>query len=52
MSPEQSEGVFGAHGWAGDRGRAWAAGPMTERTSGLVPERSRGTKHTMPFEDY
>lgn len=50
MSPDQSEGVFGAHGWAGDGARAWAvpryAGPMTERTNGLVPARSRGTKPT------
>lgn len=50
MSPDRSEGVFGALGWAGDRAKARAlphyAGPVTERTNGLVPEQSGGTKPT------
>jgi len=44
MSPDQSEGVFGALGWAGDIANAWYvlyyAGPVTERTDGLVLARS------------
>lgn len=56
MSPDQGEGVFGALGWAGDRAKALAvpyyAGPVTERTNGLVLARSWGTKPTMPFESY
>lgn len=50
MSPDQSEGVFGALGWAGDRAKALAvpyyAGPVTERTIGLIPEQSEGMKPT------
>ena len=56
MSPDQSEGVFDARGRAGDRARAWAvphyAGPMTERTNGLAPARSRGAKPTDGSRDY
>jgi len=50
MSPNQREGFFGALGWAGDRAKALAvpyyAGPVTERTIGLMPEQSEGTKPT------
>ncbi len=47
MSPERSAGVFDAIRCKGDYVRIWScsdAGPMTERTNGLVPARSRGTK--------
>jgi len=50
MSPDQSEGVFGALGWAGDIAKALAvpyyAGPVTERTIGLMLEQSEGMKPT------
>jgi hypothetical protein len=53
MSPEQSEGVFDALGWAGDIVKALAlpyyARPVTERTIGLMPEQSEGMKPTMPI---
>jgi hypothetical protein len=53
MSPDQSEGVFDALGWAGDEAREWAvrhhAGPMTERINGLVLKQSGSTKPSDVF---